>query len=1412
MNTTPTSAASLRRRSVAALILSLVLALLSSTTPAIAAPTPVPVLQQRSATSDDPVDEELEYYKLLVGDIAEHAEDVEVRDAAAAALTVGTKEKLLWFLDHGQAEAQARADQRKAAENAENRRKVTEWASTGGPNVKAGAQAALAAGDRAIADFVAYGYEIALKRDEQQAEDDKAEQDRITARVRDMVAHGGPQVQLEGGAILDSRDYAKIREFYLTGYHEANKRDHDLQLVIEKALEDRNRAITELDRIARVSTEAAKARAEIVRANMEAVKHLDDVLFAMQMAVKAAHRSDKIFQEDKAGRPNGGRGRDGELAALLAEAAEYAARAGRVLDRSAVTTQAARNAAERLVDLEVSNGLDWAKVTIGIGEAVKAAAAAATTSQHAAEATLADSRALDADRNAQEHAKNAAKYRAEAERQAQRAAELAEAAKKQQEIAIAARDRAAQQKQIAQQKAEQARGHAANARNARASAQNAAANAAARAKAAFAARATAGELGANHDAAMAKVRQTSKEVELSNTLFSMRLIGANTLQLQLEAAEQRAREQGQNVEEATRGIRAQATAARAEANAAEAWAGRARAAAATAQSEAGLAERAARDARAAADRATGEAVTARRAADEAYRLTLEATNAALASKASAEMTQAEAEGAVREANQSVFQSVIADRAAEAASASASVVVDSVRVAEAILRQFAGINADARKALEITSQSLVVSEEQSRSAREKADEAGQAAVSARKAADDAILEVKPAYEAAARAADSANEAAQHALTANTAANDAAKHAADAHGAATTATQWATTARQDAMLAKSAAANAGASAASANQAAASTERIADMAEESYAGVQAFLESVAEQIQDVHQYRQRLDMAEQIAREEAERKRVEINNKFAIGVAWLAICSEGWPTGNELTDKFCREGMNRIKDYANRAIDELEQGTRELLMQAGRCAGGDEHACQVLRDGQTKLQQFYRGIQEGFVEGAKGTLDGFIAVADCVTGAFGTCKQILEGMWYTLQNPHVLIHLEEWLDNPAKAIGLTYFDLSMFAVTVGAGSGGSAITKGVSGALKGLGRGAGRVVKDAAHLDGLLAKIADNVPTRLPNSLAEILNINVRFDGDLAKIDGAIADIDGQLYRVEKIEIRPEGNTSSLDGAIVRLEVGKVRIEDGLVKVDDPKLKVEPPKPCAAGLMAAAAGTGCPDFEQYDDKTGIYTARENGVEMRLEPNEYNGGDALRKQAQGAESDVTGLIDELDRSIPGSARVGQGLEVKSSKSLLRKLYQVLHPVDAKGNALPPPTLDGALRKINDSLRYTLVFAKETYTENVLDALRKLDANPDYEVTVVKNFWADRMAQEGNSYRGINVTLETKNGLQFELQFHTRESFDAKEAEHGLYDQIRLATEDDVLERLRIQSDKIFGKMQTPVGAPGIPGRKPGQ
>ncbi|MEU7479425.1 hypothetical protein AB0A63_25785 [Lentzea sp. NPDC042327] len=1355
----------------------LVLTLFGGTVQAAAAPTPVPVLQQAAANDPPPqeVDEEFEFYKMLVTDISEHAEDVEVRDAAKAALAVGTKERLIWFLDHGQAEAQGRADVRKRAELAEHRRKVENWAATGGPNVRAGAQAALTAGDQAIRDFVAYGYEIALKRDKQQAEDDKAEQDRIIARVRDMVAMGGPQVKIEGEAALLSGDYARIRQFYLVDYHEANQRDHDMRAVIQKALEDRNKAITELDQIARRAEAAASARAEILRANIDAVKHLEDVTYAMKRAVEAAHRADRIFRDDKPGRAHGQLGRNDLLDAERANAARESEAADRIALASVEANTRARNAAQRLVDSGMTDGLDWAKVTIGIGNAVDAAALAAETSMHAATATLADSRALDADRNAQEHADNAAKYRAEAERQAAKAAELAEAAKKQQDIAIAARNRAEQQKNIASAKAADAQRHATNARNHRINAQAAARNAAVTANAAYAANAEAARLAGEHDAAVDKVRSIQTQVDVIGRMHNARLISLENMELRLRDREQVARERGENVEEVTREIRGQVDVARGAANETAGWASAAASSAAAARASAQQAAAAAQAARTAANNATREAVTARRAADEAHRITLEAVNVALGAKASAEMTQQEAEAAVREANQAVFQSVVADRAASAAAASAALVVDSARAAELILKPYAALNADARRALQTLSDALLISEEQSRLAREKADEAAQAAVRAAKAADDATADVKPAYEAASRAADSANQAAQYAQVANDAANQAVQHAQAAHGAAGTAGRWSNTAQQDAVAAGNAAAAASASAASADRAAAATEQIYAMARASADKVQEFIQSVVDHIDDVHEYRVRLEMAEQIAREEAQKKADELNGQLIKGILTIDRCLDN-PV---FYFEDCKRAANKVEEVAKSGLKAYGEAAVESLQTGARCAAGDQAACQLLREGKDKLTLLYKQIGSGIVEGAKGTLDGLLTGLDCVGGSvfgdFHSCKQIWDGLVYTVQNPYTLIHLEEWHDNPAKALGLTLWDLSFGAVSTVASGGAGALTKTLSVMKNVLGKGTGKILDNLAELRGVIVKLDDTVPHRLPGSLGEIFSAKVHIENGVGKIDNAVVAIDGRLYRLESYSSRLEGDLSKLDGADIRIEGGTLRIENGLAKLDDAKFKVEQPKVCAHGLMAAAADctspTPDPDAPVYKEPTfvnGDYWHDIGALRVRISAADYQWADAQLKKAADAEKritpDVDGIADAIgaDRKYrivePGKKRT----ELKSAESYLRKLFDEMNDGGVKRD---PRDIQ---HKMNDAVRYTYVFPDATYTNKFYEALVAFEAK-GYTLVEVKNFWAKM-----NGYPGINTTFRSADGQLFELQFHTDKSFKAKSDETTHYEKRR--------------------------------------
>ncbi|WP_086660874.1 ALF repeat-containing protein [Lentzea kentuckyensis] len=1398
MRISATSAATLRRRSIAAVIITVLLALVGNTTPALAAPQPAPVLQQLQSAANEPVDEEYEFYKQLVQDIAEHAEDVEVRDAAKAALAVGTKEKLIWFLDHGEGEARAKAAERKRVEAAQNRAKVEGWARTGGPNVKAGAQAALNAGDQAIRDFVAYGYEIALKQDKQQAEDDKAEQDRIITRVRDMVEHGGPQVKLEGEALLIRGDYALIREFYLTGYAEANRRDHEFQAVIEQALIDRNKAITDLTALARRSEEAASARAEIMRANINSVKALDDGTMAMNMAAKAAHRADQILQEDKPGRANGQKGRNADLDALRAEATRYAESGNRASLSAAEATAQAQNAAVRLINTGLTNGLDWAKVTIAIGGAVEAAAKAAETAQHATEATLADSKALDANSGAQEHANNARKYREEAERQAVQAASLAEAAHKQQDIAIASRDKAAQQKAIAQRAAASARQHATNARNHRMTAQSAASNAVARAQAAVKAHSDAVEASAREQAAMDAATTTGRQLQTATSVCFGKVSFAEQVETALRTAREQAIKEGKDADEATRDIAAAAGRARTEANAAQAWAGRARAAAAAANSEAQKAASDARIARAAAARADQEAVTARRAADEANRLAVEATNVAIATQASADSTRLEAEATVSEANAAVWQSSIADRASSAAAASASMIIDPARMAEVIARPYAGINGDARRALETAAKALVLGEEQARSAREKAEEAGRAATAAQQAADRAIADVKPAYEAAARAAQSANQAAQYAVAANNAANEAAQHASGAHAAASSAAQSAASARSDAVGAGNAAAVASSAAQSAGQAAAAAEAIHQWAIKATAAIHAFENEVGTHLDQFLDAKQRAAEAERIARETEQRKKDELNKEFHDGLMGFMHCK------SDLTSPKCKELAAKVGDAVGTALAALGDYAKDAAL----CYGGDEAACTRFKESTKKIANFAVEAAKGFAEGAANMWQGIVKLGECgiqakLFMAPTACAEIWAGIKDLAQNPYKLIHLDVWHENPGKAFGLLTFDVLAAAATTPLGGSGSALSKALGVVGTAIANATAKLAGGLGRFGSFVVKLADNIHVpggKLPGSTGDVLNLSVRIQNGIARLDGLIA-VDGRLYKLKSMEMPAEGDLSRLEGSIARIEG----------KLDDNKVRLDPKVEFDANGVPALKDVSF-KFEQMDRvpppkmtdppegvvKDGVWTLQEYGQTLKLDKVPNKAVDDFLNKAKAAEGKITPEMEKLAREMspkfPSARLEGLDYKLKSADSLKRKVVGMLGD---------EPDVNKALLEVNDAVRYTMVLDEAKYADGVLEGIKKLEA-AGFEKIEVKNAWLKNLNE--NKYRGINTTWKFEDQL-FEFQFHTEKSLQAKTIEHPWYELRRVpGTTQLEIDHAIAQGELIFADVPFPDRAIEIP------
>lgn len=163
-----------------------------------------------------------------------------------------------------------------------------------------------------------------------------------------------------------------------------------------------------------------------------------------------------------------------------------------------------------------------------------------------------------------------------------------------------------------------------------------------------------------------------------------------------------------------------------------------------------------------------------------------------------------------------------------------------------------------------------------------------------------------------------------------------------------------------------------------------------------------------------------------------------------------------------------------------------------------------------------------------------------------------------------------------------------------------------------------------------------------------------------------------------------------------------------------------------------------------------------------------------------------VTGYLKEMESDTV--KLVGLEHRIKSEESLARKIVTKAHEYGVT-------TQEGA-GYVGDVLRYTLCSTTEDYLNMVDSTLKKLNSE-GITVKVFKNTWG------GSAYKGINTNLQADDVI-VELQFHTNESFNAKEVTHELYEIIRAEdTPQEEKDRLSIIHDAEFENVPIPAGAP---------
>ena len=120
------------------------------------------------------------------------------------------------------------------------------------------------------------------------------------------------------------------------------------------------------------------------------------------------------------------------------------------------------------------------------------------------------------------------------------------------------------------------------------------------------------------------------------------------------------------------------------------------------------------------------------------------------------------------------------------------------------------------------------------------------------------------------------------------------------------------------------------------------------------------------------------------------------------------------------------------------------------------------------------------------------------------------------------------------------------------------------------------------------------------------------------------------------------------------------------------------------------------------------------------------------------------------------------------------------------------------AINKLNDAIRYTFCFESANYANGYRDVKQQLEARK-YRMVYGKNHWRD-----DPEYKGINTRWVTPEGQRFEVQFHTPESYHAKqEVTHGSYERLRNPlTEDEERSELEAFQREVCSWVTVPEGA----------
>ncbi len=220
-------------------------------------------------------------------------------------------------------------------------------------------------------------------------------------------------------------------------------------------------------------------------------------------------------------------------------------------------------------------------------------------------------------------------------------------------------------------------------------------------------------------------------------------------------------------------------------------------------------------------------------------------------------------------------------------------------------------------------------------------------------------------------------------------------------------------------------------------------------------------------------------------------------------------------------------------------------------------------------------------------------------------------------------------------------------------------------------------------------------------------------------------------------------PDGETRTWAEALPGL---RARWEDHLQRWPPAEGKPAEGKP-AEGKPAGRAG----------DEPGSWRG-DAGQYLNAEEN-LVAGHALDRVRE-AEPTVTRALRAVEAAVPGSRLVGLEHRLKGEDRYKEKVAAELY-------AKPDRPLTDITDGVPDSLRYTFTLNPRTYIADYRRSAGILN-EMGYELKLVRNYW------QNDQYKGINTRWIAAGEQPVEIQFHTRESFAAKQFTHAAYERLR--------------------------------------